>query len=733
MLTIENKGNEIYIFGRDKDKNPYVKIDKTFRPYFYYEDEKGKYKGIFGQNLKKKVCNNPADMPKLRKDKKHHEADIIYTNRYLIDRIDSIEKEPIRIWYIDIETSMKEGFPNPYEANNMILSICFYDNFLNEYFTLQGVEKTFITTFINKVIELNPDMLVAWNGDGFDFPYLISRINKIGLDANVLSRMNETFIRDDEKVKYKTTLLKGRILFDLMYGYKKLIQGQGRESWSLEYISQYELKEGKEKYEGTLDELYEKDLEKFLLYNKRDVELLKLLDEKLKIIEFFDNIRRYAICKFEDVFHNSRIVDSLILKFCNGKYILPSKNEWQVEESYEGAFVYQPEKGLYKNIACADLNSLYPSIVIGLNLSPETFLKKKEDNCIDIDGNFFYKKELGIIPEIVGKLIEERKKYKKERDRFNINSIEYKTFENLEQTIKVLTNSIYGVLGFPGFRLYKKEIATTITYMGRRIINHSIDYLNKNGHKVKYGDTDSVFFEVGDKNLEEINKIIGDLNESYNLFTRQFNITNHKFNIDCEKIFKTIFFTHAKKRYVGKLKYYKGKETNNLLVVGFESKRSDSPQIIRDFQKEVFRLILEEKNKSEVEEYVNEFKKNMEKLKEELGIPIGINKDIRKYKNVPIHIRAVNNSNKYHNTNFKYGDKIKYVYVRKCPDNIPFDNVIAFKDKLYDDYGIDYKKMEERLVNNKITTIYDSLGWIKPEEKEMIMKEYKQGSLFEDE
>jgi len=223
--------------------------------------------------------------------------------------------------------------------------------------------------FINYIQDKNPDIIVGWNLDGFDAPFLINRINKLGMDANLLGRGGKSFT-----TKYGAKIF-GRVLFDLMNAYKKHFSMGGRESWSLEYISQYELKEGKEEYRGELDDLWKEDQEKFLKYNKRDVELLVLLNEKLHIIDFFDEIRRMASCRFEDVFMNSKTADCLCLRYAKEHgFVLPSVKQ-HPKESYRGGYVKESEAKLHRNIAVMDLKSLYPSIMIGFSISPENLIK----------------------------------------------------------------------------------------------------------------------------------------------------------------------------------------------------------------------------------------------------------------------------------------------------------------------------------------------------------------------
>ncbi len=160
---------------------------------------------------------------------------------------------------------------------------------------------------------------------------------------------------------------------------------------------------------------------------------------------------------------------------------------------------------------------------------------------------------------------------------------------------------------------------------------------------------------------------------------------------------------------------YKNKylETPVIEIVGFESKRSDSPAVIRHFQKSMFINILKNQSKKDFEAFVSDFKIKFYTLKEELGIPIGITKSISSYKTNSIHIRAVTLLEERHGIKFSAGDKIKYIYVCKNPVQFTFENVIAFKDRIPDGYYIDYDKMWNRLAQKKIDSITKILGWEK--------------------
>jgi len=262
MITVENQNNVIFVFGRSKtshELHTYEVYD--FKPYFYAKDENGSYSSIFGEKCKKVFVSVPSDVPKIRDNYEHMEADIVYTNRFIIDRYDIIEKDPIRKMYIDIEIDSEGEFPSIGSANIPITCITAFDSFEDKFHTFMlGSSNTndnlYEIEFFNSEVELlksflqlisrnDPDMLIAWYGDQFDFPYLINRMQRLHIDYKQFGRMHKAFTILENR-KWNTKMF-GRVVFDLMYAYKKITQNL-RESYSLEYVSNYELGEGKEKF-----------------------------------------------------------------------------------------------------------------------------------------------------------------------------------------------------------------------------------------------------------------------------------------------------------------------------------------------------------------------------------------------------------------------------------------------------------------------------------------------------
>ena len=738
MNTIEATGKIIHIYGRDENKNFYHKEVKDFKPYFYvpasedsssFRTESVDKLGLDGEKVKKVYCNQPGEVRGVRERfNKTYEADVTYVNRYLIDKVDKIKDEPLRICFIDIETQIGTNkVPNVKDADMPITSICCYDSFLKKYITFYWhkdpkynttsseaseygftTEKKMIETFIRFVQGTNPDMFVAWYGDEFDFKYII---NRLGKDADKLARVNGS---STSGFKAK---IGGRSLFDMYWGYRRMIPGE-KESFKLGYIGEIELGLKKIEYSGSLDELWKNDLRTFLDYNKRDVEILVGLEEKLGIIEYHNELRKIAKCTFDDTFQNSRIVDFYILNFTKDRYALPTTIGEEREDKVKGAYVVEPKVGLHENICVGDLKSLYPSISVSFNMSPETV---SEDGDIDIgNGIKFSSKTKGILPEVFLDLFKIRKMYKEQRDKHEYESSLYTKFDTMQYSTKVLLNSIYGVMLFPRFRLYKREVGKSITYMGRKIIQWTKKEIEQRDCNVVYGDTDSVFFELKEKpeDLDVIvkgaEKIIAEVNESYDEMTKEMNIKSHILKLEFKKVYKTLFFSRSKKRYAGLMIWKEGKEMKPRIdVVGFDMVRSDNSYISKMIQKKVLEMVLKKKPKIEIISFVrnvvNKIKSEQVPI-EDLALPKGVTKPLDKYhsKGLPIHVRASVNANKFHNAGITEGTKVKYVHIIH-----PRLDVIAFESGglMWKDYKIDYNLMIEKTIFMKLERIFDSLGW----------------------
>jgi DNA polymerase I len=298
-----------------------------------------------------------------------------------------------------------------------------------------------------------------------------------------------------------------------------------------------------------------------------------------------------------------------------------------------------------------------------------------------------------------------------------------------QNVLKVIMNTYYGVSGYPRFRLFDREIGSAATSVGRAIIEHTRNVIEKMDLKVKviYGDTDSCMVQLPPLDREQTiataRVIEKHLNESYNDFAKnQLNADVHFFSIKFEKIYSRFFQAGKKKRYAGSLVWKEGKDVKETDIVGFEIRRSDTPQITKVVQQRVMEMILDGEGKEQIRKYLIEVVKKYragEYSLDEIGIPGGIGKDIDTYGIDDAHIRGAKYANLHLHTEFGKGSKPKRVYIKSIdPSGIgkqkyPDTNVICFEygDQVPKEFHVDLDLMLEKTLKQPISRIIEALGW----------------------
>ena len=228
-------------------------------------------------------------------------------------------------------------------------------------------------------MEIQPTILTGWNVEFFDVNYLYNRAQQVvGKEvANVLSPIGQVQWSDFSK-RYK---IAGVSVLDYLALYKRFTFSE-RSSYRLDAIGEYEVGEKKVAYDGTLNELYENDIDKFVEYNLQDVKLVKKIDDKLNFIEIGRGLAHLGHCPYEDVFMASRYLEGAILVYLKKKNIVapnkPKRPSKFSNDKFVGAYVQEPIKGKHEWVYDLDITSMYPSCIISLNISPETKLGKIE-------------------------------------------------------------------------------------------------------------------------------------------------------------------------------------------------------------------------------------------------------------------------------------------------------------------------------------------------------------------
>ena len=534
---------------------------QTFRykKYAYVKHRAGSYVSLYGDKLKR-VNTWDKDQPEL------FESDVNPEIRVLVDNYtDSNEvSEGHRTMIFDIEVEVTDGFPDINKAENKITSIAFNDPLLDEYFcyvldpdnklkpnsndTIESFrdEYDLLNAFFKKYMEIQPTILTGWNVEFFDITYLYNRAQQVvgKTVANLLSPISQVHWSDFAK-RYK---IAGVSVLDYLALYKKYTFSQ-RPSYRLDAIGEYEVGEKKVEYEGTLNDLYENDLDKFVQYNLQDVKLVKKIDDKLDFIEIARGLAHLGHVPYEDVMMSSRYLEGAILVYLRTNNIVaPNKPTKGINklEKFEGAYVQVPQKGKHDWVYDLDITSMYPSCIMSLNISPETklgriegwnpeeFLKKdnkktysithnekvlnrytetelkhmmdNENIGIATNGVMYRTDKTGLLPALLRKWFDERVEYRKLSKKFHENGdveqSEY--FDRRQHLQKIVLNSLYGVLGLPAFRFYDLDNAEAVTTTGQSLIKFTRKignaFYNKELNDTKdhciYIDTDSVFFSA---------------------------------------------------------------------------------------------------------------------------------------------------------------------------------------------------------------------------------------------
>ncbi len=673
------------------DQNGYVNF--KYRPHAYKKSRDGKYMSIYGDRLERIEKFNPRD-PKL------FEADVPWDTKVLIDAYSESDDVSTnhRIGVVDIEVDSTGGYPNVQDPKQKITAIALCDATNNKYscFVLDedgnvkdgemhGAEVTsylheedLLKAFLDRWRKLNPTIATGWNIDGFDFPYLHARMLRI-LGEELANKLSPIDICYWNKYKNKMTIA-GVNALDYLLLYKKY-SGKSLPNYRLDTVGKEELKIGKVDYEGSLDDLKKTDINKFIEYNLHDVVLVKKLNDTLQFIELAQSICHVCHTGYEEFSVSSKILEGALLTYLRRKKLVaPNKkiiednndkdDELDDDVGFEGAYVKDPVPGRYEWICSADINSLYPSVIMSLNISPETkievipnwdceklavkaddkvafqnevytyedFAQHLKDNNLAVSANgvVYDQNKLGCVPDILKKWFSERKEFQgkmREADKAG-DKAGYLFWKRRQQVQKILLNSLYGVLGLSIFRFYDLDNAAAVTLTGQEIIKTSARYVNNKFNKrcgtkdkdyVVYIDTDSLYLDIASLGKSEgvvemksyaiktIDEVSDDLNNFYKvMMLKMFNSTDNRIKIAADVVASSAFWV-VKKRYA-LLKVYSmelKKDIDDIEIKGLDVVRSSYPKKFRDFMKGILTDILRGVPNADVNKKIVEFKGKM--------------------------------------------------------------------------------------------------------------------------
>ena len=362
--------------------------------------------------------------------------------------------DKIKLWSLDIETTAENGFPKPEEASEEILLITLKNYKTKRLITFGSRpytptrddteyvycedEVTLLKTFLAWWQNVQPEVITGWNCQNFDIPFICNRIKNVcGISAmrdispwrmvsekwtEVMGRKNLTFD------------IAGISVLDYLDIYKKFTY-TNQESYRLDYIAEVELGANKLDHSEfeTFKDFYTHGWNKFVDYNLVDVDLVDQLEDKMKLIDLVMLMAYDAKCNYTDTFQQVRLWDIIIYNYLKERNIvLPLMSKSEKPDQFIGAYVKEPKPNGYDWVVSFDLNSLYPSLIRFLNVSPETLIQDQSlslnhlkmidktepvvppgDFAVAANGALYSKESTGIMPELVIKMYGERVGYKK--------------------------------------------------------------------------------------------------------------------------------------------------------------------------------------------------------------------------------------------------------------------------------------------------------------------------------
>ncbi len=718
--SYEVHGNkpQVILWGVAEDGRRVVVLDEGFRPYFYVLPEsedlipaisqrirmlskpKSPIVGLdavehkyFGRRVKvirvttvipEYVRTYREEAAKIPGVREVLEADIRFVLRYMIDngvrpfawheveveeveskgyRVDAayralerprlLDKEglpSLKVLAFDIEVYAPTGSPKPASDPVIIISTMNSEGEFKQFVAEDMDDKEVIKGFAEYVRSYDPDIIVGYNSNKFDWPYLRDRAKFLGIKLDLSRRVG---VEPTTSV-YGHISIAGRLNVDL-YDYAEEmpeIKVKTLENVA-EYLGVMRKEERVEIPWYEIPKYWERpDLrDKLLQYAKDDVLATYGIGEK--ILPFAVQLAYITGLPLDQVGAASvgfRLEWYLMREAYRLGELVPNRVE-RPPLTYKGAIVLEPRKGLHENIAVLDFSSMYPNIMIRYNVGPDTLLRRGEEEppegvwVAPEVGHRFRRAPPGFFKTVLETLLELRKRIRIQMRKYEPGTPEYRLLDNRQKAVKVLANAAYGYQGWTVARWYCRECAEAVTAWGRQTIMGALKIAGELGLEVIYGDTDSLFVK---HERDKVEKFIELVEERLG------------FDIKVDKVYRRVFFTEAKKRYIGLL------EDGRIDIVGFEAVRGDWAEIAKEVQERVAEIILKEGDVEKAIEYVRGL---MDELKaggvplEKLIIWKTLTKPIREYSVEAPHVAAAKRMLEK-GYRVEVGDKVGYVIVK---------------------------------------------------------------------
>ena len=474
--------DRIYVVERSPDgKRTYNEFPANY--VLYYEDPKGKQRSIYGNPVSRFSTRKRTEFEKERRihsGKKLFESDVNVVFRCLSENYLGVEPPKLQTCFFDIEVDFDpvKGFSPTSDPFNPVTAISCYLDWLDQCITMVVAPKhmseetaseivaEFENTMLFKtekemfdvffqIIE-DADVLTGWNSEGYDIPYMVNRVTRVMSKDDtrkfcLLGQLPKPREYERFGKKEMTYDLIGRIHMDYLQLYKKY-NYESRHSYKLDAIGEMEVGENKTQYEGTLDQLYNKDFKKFIEYNRQDTMLVYKIHKKLKFLELANQLAHENTVLLPTVMGSVAMIEMAIYNEAHERGLVVPDKKRKIEDAEDvqqaaGAFVATPKQGMHEWVGAVDINSLYPSVIRALNMAGETIVAQVRQTVTDQ-----YMKEKGM------KLAREKKQYKEGDD---------------DVTGAILWENLFGALEYTAIMNQERGTMLTVDYEDGRSVEMS--------------------------------------------------------------------------------------------------------------------------------------------------------------------------------------------------------------------------------------------------------------------
>lgn len=417
-----------------------------------------------------------------------------------------------KILSFDIEVYNAQGMPNAQDdaiimmslsSNHGLNKVLSTKKSRHEYVETFDSEEDMLKGFVKLIKEENPDMLVGYNSDVFDLPYIKKRADVLNVELDL--GVDGSSVKFQKRGFNNAGIIKGRVHVDLYLLARQYMQ---LDHYTLErvYLELFD----EEKIDVPGDKIFEywdsdgDQLEELFDYSMDDARTTMEIGEKITPLTVAQSrLVGQPLFDIARMTTGQMIEWYLMLKAYHMNNIVPNKptsseyNQRMNSKRNAGGYVKEPEKGLFENIAYLDFKSLYPSIIIAQNISPDTItdgegLSTDEYYECPENGYKFKKEPKGFIPSLIGEILNERQRIKRLM-KTETKPEQKKALDFEQQGLKRLANSMYGAYGYSRFRWYKKECGAAITAWGRQYIQDAMEKSKEFGFKPVYADTDGFY------------------------------------------------------------------------------------------------------------------------------------------------------------------------------------------------------------------------------------------------